>query len=148
MQLLTFLSEVENLILIGDTTVKVGGREVLDVYTDVYAKTLRKLGIVDVSESETFKRNFDGNEDTKKKLTAKGQGQRVVSGQDVNGNGWKADAHKNLPGLQVLAEKYPDADWYLMIDDDTYVVFDNLVSYLETKDPNEPHFIGRNNYFK
>ena len=35
--------------------------------------------------------------------------------------GWKFDAHKNLPGWVLLYEKYPEAEWYVMIDDDTYL---------------------------
>ncbi|VDL74541.1 unnamed protein product [Nippostrongylus brasiliensis] len=33
-------------------------------------------------------------------------------------------------------------DWYYKADDDTYVVMENLRSYLATFDPNEPHYIG------
>ncbi|KAJ3295495.1 hypothetical protein HDU79_009008 [Rhizoclosmatium sp. JEL0117] len=147
MQLLTFLSEVDNIVLIGDTSAKIGERNVVDVYTDLYAKTRKKLGIVEVGgEDEPFKRTIK-KEDVNA-FKNQGQGKRVISGQDVSTDGWQADAHKNLPGFQVLVETYPDADWYLMIDDDTYVVMDNLAQYLEAKNPNEPHFIGRNNYFK
>ncbi|KAJ3307523.1 hypothetical protein HDU76_004597 [Blyttiomyces sp. JEL0837] len=45
---------------------------------------------------------------------------------DESSQGWKLDAHKNLPGLQILYQRFPDADWYLMIDDDSYMFFDNL----------------------
>ncbi|XGW30866.1 hypothetical protein V3C99_009659 [Haemonchus contortus] len=33
-------------------------------------------------------------------------------------------------------------DWYYKSDDDTYVIMENLRSYLATFNPNEPHYIG------
>ncbi|KAJ3411057.1 hypothetical protein HDV05_002848 [Chytridiales sp. JEL 0842] len=62
--------------------------------------------------------------------------------------GWKKDAHKNLPGLRLLYEKYPDADWYLMIDDDTYVFMENLEFHLQNFDPKEKYYIGTRNMFR
>ncbi|KAJ3240205.1 hypothetical protein HDU77_011168 [Chytriomyces hyalinus] len=41
-----------------------------------------------------------------------------------------------------------DADWFLMIDDDSYVYWDNLAQYLKGKDPNKPYYTGQNNHFK
>ncbi|KAJ3025011.1 UNVERIFIED_CONTAM: hypothetical protein HDU68_007559 [Siphonaria sp. JEL0065] len=73
---------------------------------------------------------------------------RVASGQDLKTDGWKKDAHKNLPGFQVLYETFPNADWYFMIDDDTYMLFENMREYLTNLDSEEPYFTGRNNYYK
>uniref|UniRef100_A0A0K0DF49 N-acetylgalactosaminide beta-1,3-galactosyltransferase n=1 Tax=Angiostrongylus cantonensis TaxID=6313 RepID=A0A0K0DF49_ANGCA len=33
-------------------------------------------------------------------------------------------------------------DWYYKTDDDTYVIMENLRSYLSTLNPNEPHYLG------
>jgi hypothetical protein len=35
--------------------------------------------------------------------------------------GWKNDANKNLPGIRELYLRWPNAKWYIMVDDDTYV---------------------------
>jgi hypothetical protein len=77
-------------------------------------------------EDQLHKRNLDSNQ--------------VIP--DENSRGWKNDAKKNLPGFRKLHEKFPDAEWYIMIDDDTYVFMENLRSLLDTLDPNEEHYLG------
>ena len=67
--------------------------------------------------------------------------------QNTDTQGWKLDAHKNLPGFRYLFESYPDALWYFMIDDDTYLFIDNLVKLLEPYDPYKPHYFGAHNLF-
>ncbi|KAJ3393628.1 hypothetical protein HDU84_001403 [Entophlyctis sp. JEL0112] len=64
-----------------------------------------------------------------------------------NTAGWRADAHKNIPGFELLYETFPDASWYFMIDDDTYVDFKNLADLVKTLDPDVPYFTGRRNIF-
>ncbi|KAJ3227485.1 hypothetical protein HDU81_006703, partial [Chytriomyces hyalinus] len=45
----------------------------------------------------------------------------VVPGQKAKTKGWTLDAHKNLPAFRLLYNKFPNADWYIMIDDDSYI---------------------------
>ncbi|KAJ3099692.1 hypothetical protein HDU97_002861 [Phlyctochytrium planicorne] len=66
---------------------------------------------------------------------------------DKESQGWKRDAHKNLPGFRELYKMYPNADWYLMIDDDTYVFMDNVHTMLSKLDPSHPWYIGNANVF-
>lgn len=40
------------------------------------------------------------------------------------------DSEKNLPGLETLYRTFPNADWYIMIDDDTFIFLDNLARFL------------------
>jgi hypothetical protein len=61
---------------------------------------------------------------------------------DRGSKGWKLDAKKNIPGFRVLYEKFPDVDWYVMIDDDTYMFMDNVLEKLNKLDPNEMHYLG------
>ena len=56
--------------------------------------------------------------------------------------GWKVDAYKNIPGFKELWKRFPEKDWYLMIDDDTYLLLDNLLNFLEGLDPKEPIYMG------
>ena len=63
--------------------------------------------------------------------------------------GWWEDCQKNIPAFYAFFEHYPskliikllciDADWFLMIDDDSYVFIDNLKADLAKLDPEEPH---------
>ncbi|KAJ1558150.1 hypothetical protein HK096_003284 [Nowakowskiella sp. JEL0078] len=52
------------------------------------------------------------------------------------------DAHKNLPGLKLLYEKYHSAEWYIIIDDDTYVIFENMLHLVSHLNPSKPHYVG------
>jgi len=43
---------------------------------------------------------------------------------------FRLDSEKNLPGLETLYRTFPNADWYIMIDDDTFIFLDNLARFL------------------
>ncbi|KAJ3246243.1 hypothetical protein HDU77_009026 [Chytriomyces hyalinus] len=72
----------------------------------------------------------------------------VVPGQKAKTKGWTLDAHKNLPAFRLLYNKFPNADWYIMIDDDSYIFLDNLRHFLSKRDPSENHYIGQGNRFR
>ncbi|KAJ8903244.1 hypothetical protein NDN08_004353 [Rhodosorus marinus] len=63
------------------------------------------------------------------------------------GGGWEGDKDKNLPGFALMYDMFPDKKHYLMVDDDTYVLLDNLATnLLERRLPQEdkkPVYIGR-----
>ncbi|KAJ3072669.1 hypothetical protein HK102_006185, partial [Quaeritorhiza haematococci] len=61
--------------------------------------------------------------------------------------GWKLDAHKNLPGFRELWRRFPDAEWYMMFDDDTYLFLPNLDRFLSQFDANQPYYFGKANVF-
>jgi hypothetical protein len=56
--------------------------------------------------------------------------------------GWSLDKWKNIPMLHKAYETYPDADWYMTIDADTYLGWTNLLLLLATLDPEEPLYSG------
>lgn len=56
--------------------------------------------------------------------------------------GWECDKYKNLPILEHAVRNYPDMEWFVMIDDDTYVFMENLANLLSKLDPKEPHYLG------
>ncbi|KAI8611228.1 hypothetical protein BC830DRAFT_677147 [Chytriomyces sp. MP71] len=62
--------------------------------------------------------------------------------------GWRVDAHKNLPAFKLLHQTFPEADWFMMIDDDTYVFIDSLKKYLSKFDPSKPYYFGQANRFR
>jgi hypothetical protein len=67
---------------------------------------------------------------------------------DKQSLGWMMDAHKNLPALEYLSAHYPNAQWYLLIDDDTYVFKENLLNFLIGLNSSESHYIGAPYLFK
>jgi hypothetical protein len=68
---------------------------------------------------------------------------------DKKSLGWKSDAHKNLPGFKLLYDAHPNADWFIMLDDDTFMLFENLVDYLDENfpDPDAQIYLGNPNRF-
>lgn len=132
----TYLKRIPNKILIAEGE----GEDVDDVKVfDVYSRLYE--GLTD-----------ENGDNLSFKMATKGEDQESDLGiEEVKPNekslGWIADAHKNLPGFRTLFETYPYADWYMMIDDDTYVLLDNLHSFLAEYDASEPLYFGAANTF-
>lgn len=65
------------------------------------------------------------------------------SDQGMKG-GWELDKYKNLHIAEKTYDLRPNYDWYLFIDADTYVLWNNLVQWLRTlEDPSrKKHYIG------
>lgn len=55
---------------------------------------------------------------------------------------WIMDKFKNIPMLQHAWKHAPDLDWYVIMDDDSYFLSDNLGRWLNTLDPNKPYYLG------
>ena len=51
-------------------------------------------------------------------------------------------AHKVLPGFNLMHLKWPAANWYIMIDDDTFVFRRALAKLLSGLNPQHKHYIG------
>ncbi|KAJ3390588.1 hypothetical protein HDU84_007289 [Entophlyctis sp. JEL0112] len=134
-QLATFLAPIGNLLIVSNHAgyINSGGKqyEVVDVVSGLYERVRKTLRLVPPVTTATA---------TKAVSNRKKASERTA--------GWRDDAHKNLPAFQMLAEQFPDAQWYFMIDDDSYVDFANLAAFLETQDPNTPLYLGRSNIFK
>ncbi|CAN6599844.1 hypothetical protein TRVA0_001S07932 [Trichomonascus vanleenenianus] len=63
-------------------------------------------------------------------------------GFESDDGGWTLDKFKNLPMLLHAYENHRNYDWYVMIDDDTYLFADSLVDFLSTLDPDSPIYTG------
>jgi hypothetical protein len=50
---------------------------------------------------------------------------------DQTRSGWWQDREKNLPGFYMMWKKFPNMDWYIMCDDDTFFFLDGLAAILE-----------------
>ncbi|KAF2501257.1 hypothetical protein BU16DRAFT_546567 [Lophium mytilinum] len=70
--------------------------------------------------------------------------QQKASGQRVgkSGDGWKLDKYKFLPMMELTWKTPRQKDWYVFIELDTYVVWDNLLRFLSHLDPEQPLYMG------
>jgi hypothetical protein len=134
-QAATLLRHVKKWILIGeDGGINIGDREMIDVYSDLYTSSRPKPGNLEPTPSHyAHDRALYEPEES-------GKSDRLVPNE--KSDGWKKDAHKNLPGFIHLWNRFPDADWYFMIDDDTYMFFANVMNGLKNLDPELPHYWG------
>lgn len=55
---------------------------------------------------------------------------------------WALDKWKNIPMLHKAYTKYPDAEWYITIDADTYLSWVNLLLLLDRMDPEDALYAG------
>ena len=55
---------------------------------------------------------------------------------------WALDKWKNIPMLHKAYLKYPEAEWFVTIDADTYLGWANLLLLLDRLDPDEPLYAG------
>ncbi|KAJ3108127.1 hypothetical protein HDU96_007675 [Phlyctochytrium bullatum] len=133
-QLLTFLSHVRNVLVIGDYPGDhIGPVPVVDVYNGVLDEARRRAGLPTSPGSRRVERRSDVETPH---VARRGLPDQIANVEATHG--WATDAHKNLPGFQVLHHKFPDAEWYLMIDDDTYLFMDNLLAYVAQLNPDDP----------
>ena len=122
-QMLTFMRNFKNIMYIADVNHTIGETFVRGVVPETYLPSDL------ASESGGGKQEND----------------QLVP--DNDSAGWKLDAHKNLPGFKLLYEKYPDKEWYIMLDDDTYLLPMNLKNALRGKNPDKEWYLGAPNVF-
>ncbi|KAI1185375.1 family 31 glycosyltransferase [Nemania serpens] len=56
--------------------------------------------------------------------------------------GWELDAMKFLPALEYAWNTLPKKKWYVMVDDDTYVIKSTLALLLGHLNYGQPHYLG------
>ncbi|ROW17712.1 hypothetical protein VPNG_00916 [Cytospora leucostoma] len=56
--------------------------------------------------------------------------------------GWELDAVKFLPALGLAHRSMPPKKWYILLDDDTYLIQPSLNTILSHFDPSTPYYIG------
>jgi len=55
---------------------------------------------------------------------------------------WSLDKYKFIRVLEKTWALKPDMDWYILIDADTYLVWSNLLMWLDTMDPTKKSYFG------
>ncbi|KAH8817315.1 hypothetical protein F5884DRAFT_722339 [Xylogone sp. PMI_703] len=56
---------------------------------------------------------------------------------------WKLDKWKFLPMMTTALKARPEAKWFAFIEDDTALIWSNLLAWLSAYDPREIHYFGR-----
>ncbi|KAK4189114.1 glycosyltransferase [Podospora australis] len=56
--------------------------------------------------------------------------------------GWELDALKFMSGLEFAYDRFPRKKWYLLVDDDTFLVQPSLKPFLGHLDPEQTHYLG------
>lgn len=60
--------------------------------------------------------------------------------------GWKLDKWKFLPMAARALEHRPNAKWFVFIEPDTYMVWQNMLKYLSQFDASKPYYLGKYMY--
>ena len=56
--------------------------------------------------------------------------------------GWKIDKYKFLPQVERAIEHNNKAEWYIFLESDTYLFWDNIFRLLDNFDPSVPYYFG------
>ena len=131
---MTFLRNITNLILVGDVpNLAVGTHQIEDMVTHIYDSYDERPNdwehLIEELNGKTY--IYSGIEGDKKKVN----GEEMTAGERRYNLGWKADAHKNIPAYRSLYRQFPDSEWFVMIDDDTFFDFDNFNVLVSNLDP-------------
>lgn len=65
---------------------------------------------------------------------------------NTQNEGWRLDKWKFLPMIDQAYQHMPTAKWYVFIEADTYLGWNNLLEYLNNFDANKPYYIGKHLY--
>ncbi|KAF2000649.1 glycosyltransferase family 31 protein [Amniculicola lignicola CBS 123094] len=57
-------------------------------------------------------------------------------------DGWKLDKYKFLPMMEIAAHMRPQSQWFVFIELDTYVNWDNMYRFLTHFSPSQSHYFG------
>ncbi|KAL2844945.1 hypothetical protein BJX68DRAFT_257014 [Aspergillus pseudodeflectus] len=71
-----------------------------------------------------------------------GENTNAVNASSLQRKAWDLDKWKFLPTVQRAFAARPDAKWFMFIEDDTFLVWSNLLDWLGRLDWREPYFLG------
>lgn len=129
MHLITTLTRVKKFGLYSDMAGSIGGHEIIDILKDLPPHVLEH------EQLTSYRIMRDAHR----------KGYRWdASDFDFHGrnDGWDNDKFKNLPMLADAYEKSPDSKWFVFMDADSYIFWDNLAQVLSTLNHSEPWYFG------
>lgn len=122
-QLATNTACVKDVLIFSDYEEEVDGHYVYDALTN-----LKEAEWADNPDYDVYKQN--------KAAKDKGESLRRSS------EGWKLDKYKFLPMMDMTWEMRPQKDWFVFIEADSYVFWDNLFRWLAHLDPEKALYMG------
>ncbi len=128
--LLTTLRCTDNYLLFSDMEQDVGGYHIFD-----------SLDEVDPSFANNHK-DFD----LYRKLKEYQSYSQDVRGLKSGDNAWNLDKYKFIYMLEKTYRARKDPKWYVFIEADTYLVWSNLLRWLDTLDHTKPLYLGSPSY--
>lgn len=134
-QLRTGLRCVPHYVIFSDYEEKIDGVQVYDVLKNVTEETTRNQ-----PEFQLYQKlQKVGREG----LTKEDWGDHSNGPYGKENNpGWKLDKWKFLPMMDGALEVKPDAKWFIFIESDTYMVWQNLVNWLAHLDHTRSYYLG------
>jgi len=127
---------VKNKIIVGEKPgYRVGNYVMHDVCTPTYGEIKETYWSQFKDEKKEEENNKKDHTEDKDDLT---KGRK----QEFNKLGWQLDVYKNIPAFKLLYDTYPNAKWYMMVDDDTYVFLSNLKKRLSYYNPDDKLYLG------
>lgn len=127
-QLLTMLQCVENLVLFSDLEQELGPHHIRDVLKNVPAKFKE-----DNPDFDYYR--------TLQEYEKNGRDIRGLKGT-THDAAWNLDKYKFIRMLDESWRLRPNKKWYVFIEADTYLVWSNLLLWLERLNPEEPLYLG------
>ena len=111
---------ITNLLIVSDQATELHGHRVHDVLSDI-APLAERINSTDFELYEGMR-----------------SGQATINGDQ----GWRLDRFKFLPMIEEAKSVNPTAEWFVFMETDTYVVWDNLFRLLDKFDPSQPLYFG------
>ncbi|KAF1932049.1 glycosyltransferase family 31 protein [Didymella exigua CBS 183.55] len=119
----TIIKCINNVLVISDQYHKYGPHNAVDVLADLPAMTYMREEDYEAYEAQ-------------KNATC--DGVELHQGHE----GWKIDKYKFLPAVERAIQLNRKAEWYIFLESDTYLFWDNVYRMLDNYDSSVPHYFG------
>jgi hypothetical protein len=134
-QMLTSLKCAKNVIIFSDLEQNIGGYQLHDAL-DAIPENI-------IQSNPDFKFYLELKENKGHKQVNKMMNETSDSSSAQSSAAWTLDKYKQLHILEKLYAKYPNKDWYLVIDADSYLVWSNLLLWLnQLVNPSSKLYLG------
>lgn len=133
----TSLRCAPNVLIFSDLEQDVGGYHLYDSL-DTITQTVKAHPNFEIYRKQRAEWFLHKNVDAAKGMTNPESNNELAA--------WTLDKYKNMHIVEKSWELMPDKKWYVLIDADTYLVWDNLLQWLSTMDPTVKEYYGSRIY--